>query len=428
MGWYVNVIAVDPEDPDRVWAGGVDLFRSDDGGRNWRPASYWWAEPDNRNYAHADQHGLVFDPRNGAVLYSLNDGGIYRTTRSRAPLSGRADALCRPGENELRWMSLNRGYGVTQFYHGSVFPGGRSYLGGTQDNGTVLGRDAAGHNGWWEILGGDGGYSAVDPTNPQIIYASFQGGEIRKSVDGGEVFFDITNGLFDLGGDDNDYRARPFNYLFITPFVMDPNNPRRLWIGGRRLSRTDNGGIFWRIASAALAGDGKVSALAVAPGNPDRVLAGTDQGDVFRTENGRFVIPDTEWERSRPRGGWVSWLAFDPRDADVVYATYARFGGRHVWKSEDGGLGWRPVDGSGADALPNIPVHALAVDPRDSSRLFLGTDLGVFVSVDGGASWAVENTGFAAAVTESLTVADGPGGRPYLFAFTHGRGAWRVPL
>ena len=78
--------------------------------------------------------------------------------------------------------------------------------------------------------------------------------------------------------------------------------------------------------------------------------------------------------------------------------------------------------------MPNIPVHALVVDPRDSRRIYLGTDLGVLVSLDGGKSWAVENTGFAAVVTESLAVAENPGGTPYLFAFTHGRGAWRVPL
>ncbi len=166
----------------------------------------------------------------------------------------------------------------------------------------------------------------------------------------------------------------------------------------------------------------------MAPGDSEQVLAGTTQGDVFRTAIGRTAGAETVWERSRPRAGWVSWLAFDPRDPDVVYATYARFGGRHVWKSEDGGVSWQPLDGSGDGHLPNIPVHALVVDPGDSRRLYLGTDLGVFVSLDGGASWAVENTGFAAAVTESLAIAPNPGGRPWLFAFTHGRGAWRVEL
>jgi photosystem II stability/assembly factor-like uncharacterized protein len=427
MGWYVNVIAVDPGDPDRVWAGGVDIFRSDDGGESWRPASYWWADENNPNYAHADQHALVFDPRNRLTLYLLNDGGIFRTNNARAPLSTRSDAICAPGVNQLSWQSLNHNYGVTQFYHGSVLPDARSYIGGTQDNGTIRSRVSSGRNSWYEILGGDGGYSAVDPTEPRIIYASFQGGQVRQSLNGGTDFHPATNGIFDLGGD-RDFSARPDNYLFITPFVMDPNDPLKLWIGGRRLFRTDNGAAMWNPASSQLAPSGLVSALAVAPGNSDRVLAGTTAGDIFRSDTATLADGETAWTGSRPRNGWVAWLAFDPEDSDVAYATYARFGGNHVWKTEDGGASWQPLDGSGLSQLPNIPVHSLAVDPRDTRRLYLGTDLGVFVSLDGGASWAVENTGFAAVVTESLALATNPDGTPYLFAFTHGRGAWRVSL
>ena len=427
MGWYVNVIGVDPVDPERVWAGGVDIFRSDDGGESWRPASYWWTEETNPNYAHADQHALVFDPRDSATLYLLNDGGIFRTDNARAALSTDAGAICAPGANALTWRSLNNGYGVTQFYHGTVFPNGESYIAGAQDNGTIRSRISSGQNNWFEILGGDGGYSAVDPTDPRVIYASFQGGQVRRSLNGGTSFHPATNGILGLGGSD-DFTARPDNFLFITPFVMDPNDPLRLWIGGRRLFRTDNGAGFWNAASAELAADGKVSALAVAPGNSDRVLAGTSFGDIFRSDIGTSAGAETRWDGTRPRRGWVSWLAFDPDDPDVAYATYARFGGRHVWKSEDGGASWRSLDGSGPGRVPNIPVHSLVVDPRDTARIYLGTDLGVFVSLDGGASWAVENTGFATAVTESLALAANPGGAPYLFAFTHGRGAWRVRL
>ena len=108
----------------------------------------------------------------------------------------------------------------------------------------------------------------------------------------------------------------------------------------------------------------------------------------------------------------------------MVYATYATFGGAHVWKSLDGGTNWQSVDGiGGAGALPDLPVHSLAIDPRHPQRLYVGTDLGVFVSLDGGATWAVEDSGFANVDTESLVMAP-----PYLFAFTHGRGAWRARL
>ena len=112
----------------------------------------------------------------------------------------------------------------------------------------------------------------------------------------------------------------------------------------------------------------------------------------------------------------------------MIYATYANFGGDHVWRSEDFGSSWTPLDGAGTAGLPDIPVHSLVVDPDDPRRIYLGTDLGVFTSPDRGRTWAVENTGFANAVTEWLAIGDGPGERPHVFAFTHGRGAWRVEL
>ncbi len=124
----------------------------------------------------------------------------------------------------------------------------------------------------------------------------------------------------------------------------------------------------------------------------------------------------------------MSSLAFEPGSQDVVYATYAGFGGRHVWRSDDFGETWEAIDGSAASAIPDIPVHSVVVDPDNVRRIYIGTDLGVFTSGNGGLTWAVENTGFANAVTEWLAIGDGPDGRPMLFAFTHGRGAWRVDL
>jgi hypothetical protein len=217
-------------------------------------------------------------------------------------------------------------------------------------------------------------------------------------------------------------------FLFITPFVMDPSNPQRLWAGGRRVWRTDNGADSWSAASEPLAGGGSVSAVAVAPTRPELVLVGTDRGEIARCDAALSAGPATVWDAVRPQAGFVTSVTFDPTDSDVAFATYGGFGGHHVFASADGGATWQPIDGAGAGALPDIPVHCVVVDPARPGRLFIGTDLGVFVSLDHGTSWAVENTGFAAVVTESLAFADGSDGRSLLFAFTHGRGAWRVEL
>jgi hypothetical protein len=112
----------------------------------------------------------------------------------------------------------------------------------------------------------------------------------------------------------------------------------------------------------------------------------------------------------------------------VVYATYGNFGGSHVYRSADGGASWQTLNGSGEHSLPDIPVHSLVVDPDDSARLYLGTDIGVLVSVDGGQRWMIEETGYGPVVTEWLSLLRDGSGRKRLFAFTHGRGVWRVDI
>jgi photosystem II stability/assembly factor-like uncharacterized protein len=417
QGWYDNVIAVDPADPNRVWAGGIDLFRSDDGGQNWGLASHWWAATSNPRYAHADQHVIVFHPQyNGTtnrVMFVGNDGGIFRTNDAHAAVATGPNASCNTSNGSVTWTALNKNYGVTQFYHGAPYPNGTTFFGGTQDNGTVRGTEAGGINGWEKLLGGDGGYVAVDPTDTNILYAEFQYLAIQKSVNGGASWFPATNGIVNSG------------FLFIVPFIMDPSNAQRLWTGGVHLWRTTDGAANWTQASASLAS--AVSAIAVAPTDGNFVLAGTYAGEIYQTNIGLSSDSTTVWPVVTPRGGWVSWLTFDPTDANIAYATYSTFGGTHVWKSTDAGATWTGIDGAGATGLPDIPVHCLVVDPTNTARLYIGTDLGVFVSTDGGASWAVENTGFANVVTESLalTLVDGV---LRLFAFTHGRGAWRVEV
>ena len=430
MGWYTNTLAVDPVDPEIVWVGGVDLFRSDDGGRTFGQASHWFVGRESSSFVHADQHGVVFDPRfNGSSnrrMYSLNDGGVYRTNNARGPVAFGTSGAC-GSQPALSWTELNNGYGVTQFYHGSVLPDGRRYLAGAQDNGTVLGVDSRGRDGWRRVLGGDGAYSALPIDSPEVAFASIQGGRVFRSTTGVEgEYIEQVSGIDDLPGEGlGDFRARSANFLFISPLIADPNQGSRLWLGGSRLWRTDNHADSWQAASSRLAG--KVSAIAVAPGNPDVVIAGTHSGRIYRQDGATTSDGDSAWDSTRPRPGFVSSVAFDPTDTSVVYATYANFSGAQLWRSLDGGESFQPLGNSGPQRLPILPTHAVVIDPTDSTRLFVGTDLGVLVSLDGGETWAVENSGFANVVTEWLTAAE-RNGRPYLYAFTHGRGAWRAAL
>lgn len=417
QGWYDNVIAVDPADSNIVWTGGIDLFRSDDGGVNWGMASHWWADKTNPRYNHADDHVIVFDPRyNGTtnkVMYTGNDGGIHRTNDARAATATGTTAPCSTNNGSVTWTELNNSYAVTQFYFGLPYPDLTTYFGGTQDNGTIRGSNASGINGWATISGGDGGYVAIDPDNINVLYDEFTGLSLQKSTDGGVTFSPVTTGITENGS----------NFLFITPFTMDSSDAQRLWIGGYYIWRTTNGAASWTQASAITAGNGSVSSLAIAATDGNYALAGMSDGYIHRTATALSNTASTNWPSVQPRSGYVSWVAFDPVNPNIAYATYSTFGGTHVWKSVDAGANWTGIDGSGGTAIPDIPVHSIVVDPTNAARLYVGTDLGVFVSTNGGASWAVENTGFATAVTEALVLRNNT-----LFAFTHGRGAWKVPV
>jgi hypothetical protein len=426
QGWYDNVIAVDPADSNRVWVGGIDLFRSDDGGVSWGIASYWWPPATDPHYAHADQHGIVFHPQyNGTsnrIMYVTNDGGIFRTNNARAATATGTDAPCDTDNTHVSWTSLNNDYGITQFYHGLPYPGGRTFVGGTQDNGTLRGTAAAGSN-WSAVFGGDGGYVAVDPTAADTLYVETTRLSLRRSENGGQSFQSATSGINESSN----------NFLFINPFLMDPSIPQRLWTGGRTMWRTDDAASSWAQGNSGVLG-GSVSAIAIAEPDSNYVLVGTGRrfgsdvgGFIHRTNIALTSNEQTEWLAVQPRAGFVSWLAFDPINVNVAYATYSTFGGTHVWKSTDAGATWVGIDGSGDTGIPDVPVHTIVVDSSNSQTLYVGTDIGVFVSLNGGGTWARENTGFANTVVESLAIGS-IGSTLNLFAFTHGRGAWRVPL
>jgi hypothetical protein len=418
-GWYNQAIAVDPLNPETVWVGGMELYRSDDGGQRFGKASWWWYYGDSPDGLHADAHVIGFHPQydGGAnrIMYVGNDGGIGRTEDARAAVEYGTAAACGPVPGGVQWSDRLSGLGTVQYYTGTTTPDGQRVLAGAQDNGTHLKRAAGGPAGQWDhVYGGDGAGVAFDPRNPAVFYVSAQNISLHRTDNDGATFVPAANGLND----------QPH---FIMPYLLDPANPDRLYAGARAVWRSDNRGQNWTRAGPLFGTTfgARVSALAVSH-DGSRALAGNQQG-IYRMENPAASSVTTPWASVSPRTGWVSSLRFQPGNRNVAYATYSTFGGDHVWKTSDGGASWSPIDGSGAGRLPDLPVHSVAIDPNNAQRLFVGTDMGVFASVDGGASWAVENTGFANVIVENLHVAP-QSDPPQLFAFTYGRGAWRVPL
>jgi photosystem II stability/assembly factor-like uncharacterized protein len=423
QGWYDNVIAVDPTDPDRVWVGGIDAFRSENGGTDWELFSYWYIDGGFPQGLHADQHAIVFHPGyDGATnqtVYFGNDGGVYRSDNVLAATSIDGCPELEEDLADITFVDLNNGYGTTQFYNGDSAVGLDRFAGGTQDNGTNLVDSAGTPNAWFEIVGGDGGYTEIDPTDPDIIYAEVQFfPEIRKSVDGGATFVDAVTGITDTDG------------LFITPFEMDPSDPLTLWTGGSRPWRTTNGAASWTLGSADVADplplSDRISAIAVAPTDSEVVYLGFENGTVARTSNGRAATPTwSEFDGSNGLPlGYVSSVAVDPTDADTAYATYSTFGIDHVFRTTDGGTTWVSIDGVAETGIPDIPVHWLAIKPDNSQNLYAGTEIGVFVSENGGGDWAPANIGFPRTVVETLEFPT----PTRIVAYTHGRGAFLADL
>ena len=442
QGWYDNIIAVDPKDPNRVWVGGIDLFRSDDGGQNFGEASFWWFTPGvDPEYAHADNHTIVFHPQYDGVgnktMFVGSDGGLFKTVDARAGVSYSptpitpASPVCGNDDvaNIVHWTNLNNGYAVTQFYDGAVYPGGNTFFGGTQDNGTLRGTTGGGPNAWDTIRGGDGGYVALNPGNTNMFWVENTGLSIQRSSNGGTSYQSVISGINEAGG----------NFLFITPFTQDPATASRMWIAGAFMWRADGAANavppnpYWTRASPFLGA--RVGAIAVAPSDSNRVYAGTGtggaavNGTVFTTNIGLTAIGTTVWSGSKPRAdqNYVSWIAVHPTAPLTAWATVSTFNAGantgHVFKTINGGTSWTNIDGSGATGVPDVPVHCVVVVPSDTNRIYIGTDIGVFVTLDGGLTWNRENTGFANVSIYSMKIESG-----FLYAFTHGRSVWRVAL
>ncbi|MCA1727553.1 MAG: hypothetical protein LC722_07870, partial [Actinobacteria bacterium] len=312
---------------------------------------------------------------------------------------------------------LNEGLSITQFWGGAVNGDGTVLIGGTQDNGTYVRAAGGGPNDWRLVLGGDGMLVAVAP-DASAYYAEnpgIDGLAISRSTTGEPGSFrPSVQGIVDKG-------------LFVAAYEMDPSDPLTLWAGGSKLWRTTNGGDLWIESSPLLEQPGfesGVSAIGVAPGNSDIVYAGTSSGRVWVTASGRGTPPAwTEVTGLLPTGpnGRVSSIAVDPSNPDVAYLTHTFFGVPHVWKTTDRGGTWTSIDGN----LPDVPVSTVAVNPRNPQMVFIGTDIGVFESPNGGATWHPSGSNVPGIYVMELFFR---AGTSELYAFTHGRGAYMVDV
>ncbi len=393
-GWYFGNVRVDPQNENRVYALGIELFRSDNGGATWNSLQSW--------NLHVDHHDLWIDPADPDHLLLGNDGGFYRSTNGG-----------------VTWIHAED-LAITQFYRVTLDPHHpeRRY-GGTQDNGTL--RTLTGNLDDWErIFGGDGFKTVVSWQNSQVIYAEYQWGNLYKSTDGGYSFNDATWGI-----DPNDRRN------WDTPYEMSPHNAQVLYYGTYRLYRTQDGALSWSPISGDLTdgpGTGTlayhtITTIGLSPSDPQTLYVGTDDGHLWYSPDGGATW--TPADAGLP-DRWITDVIVDPQDPQTAYVTVSGYSwdepDPHVFVTHDAGASWQSL----AYNLPEAPANALALDPV-TRCLFVATDFGVYYlsSPETDTTWEPVAGGLPnAAVSEIYLDSDAR----LLLAGTHGRSTWVFDL
>ena len=392
QGWYDNTLIVDPFDPAIVIAGGIDLYKVTVSGNSMSATQLSsWYGGDGLDMVHADQHyiAVIKDGTNNYKVIAANDGGIYYS------------------ENKgVNWQNKNNNFNVTQYYDGDRHPFRNQFIGGSQDNGTTLSpAETIFSDKWVEVTGGDGFDCAWDKENPKIIYCTLYEGNVYKSIDGG-INFSLINGS-DLPG----------NTLFHTPLQMDPHNSQKLFTASEtnQVFYTVDGGETWNSVAADL-GLRKIIKIRISKHDPSIVWAAsgssninisTDGGDSFNKISKPSGAPDAS----------LTGLETFPENSSAALITFGISGAGKIFKTTDLGANWQNITGN----LPDVPVHCAAVMPYDGNEIWIGTDIGLFITYNGGESWEYANNGIPAASIRRLKVVG-----QEIVAVTHGRGVWSV--
>ncbi len=389
-------------------------------------------------HVHPDQHAIAFSTANTSAvstIYFGNDGGVYRSLDGAA-----ANGSC-PSSTPNSFQNLNTNLSLSEFVWFSQDKVNSSVIiGGTQDNGTVA---TTGSTLWKRVNGGDGGFTDIDPNSPNIWYAenpANKGVSIQRCTVGTsctsdqfpEVITKVT-----LGGD-----AGPF----YTPFILDPGKTSNLLIGTCRLWRGPGTGPATVAFPAANAltnnldtGDATPCTGAemntvstIAAGGPvtgngsQAIYVGTRVGSVF-VSTSADAGPASFTKRVPPNtGGFpISGIAIDAADASgkTAYITVMGFSVSHVLKTTDAGATWTDITAN----LPDAPADAIVIDPDNSRVLYAGTDTGVYLSPDGGASWSIYGNGLPSVPVTRLQIFKS-GATKLLRISTYGRGVWSVTI
>ena len=413
-------------------------------------------------HVHPDQHGIGFMVvGNTSPGYFAHDGGISRTLDG---YSGLETGSC-SGTNQFDSLSQTLG-SMTEFVSVSVHPTNAGILlGGSQNNGSP-GTSAAGSSTTWQsALGGDGGFTAIDPANPSVWFAANPYVNIMQcdsltgtGSDCNDSTFSQVVGSSNLGGDQGAYD---------TPYILDPQSTDEMLVGTCRVWRISTSGMdpvqlsndFETLGTGVCTGDEINLVTALAAGGPPNgqgksevvyavtngfgPLSGSPGGEVWVTTDAGVTlmtnVTQNETQNVNPQGYAISTVAMDSSDGTgstayigIMGFSTTKYPTSHVWKTANAGASWTDWTGTG---LPGAPVNALLVDSL-AGQVYAGTDVGVFVSATSAPSWTEVGpapgsgvSGFLPnAPVTALQLFNPDAGTKTLVASTYGRGIWNYVL
>lgn len=381
-GYYDMVLAASAANANILFAGGLRVCCSTDGGSTWTTVSDWNTFPQS-NYVHADQKAFAFLPGSATTVFACNDGGVFRSTDQGAT-----------------WSDKSNGIHIKQYYRfsGSALTP-NLFIAGAQDNGTdkITGSSSASM-----INGADGEDCLIDFTNDNIMFYSSQGGQFRRSTNGG-----TSSSSLSIGGCD-----------WTSPIYMDPNNHNVVFIGGSVLHKSIDNGVNWTSSSGF---DGTcLYSVRSAKSNSNYVYVATFK-NIYRSTNGGVNF--NAITGALPVGNAaITGIAISDTDPDQVWVCFSGFSsGNKVYRTTNGGASWQNVSGT----LPNIPVNCIEFQNGSNELLYIGTDLGVFYTDATQGNWIAYNTGLPNVIVNDLEI-NYPTSK--IRAGTFGRGIWESNL
>lgn len=415
--FYFAKLIVDPTNADRVFKTNLFMIVSDDAGKSFTQTS---------GATHADSHDVWIDPKNPKHILMGDDGGLW---------------LSYDGGN--RWVK-NENLPISQFYHASVDDQDPYQVyGGLQDNSSWVGDTqfpgGITNDRWENLYGGDGFWVFSDPADPDYIYVEYQGGNIARVNRRTRAARDIQP----KAG-----YGEKLRFNWNTPIHVSPNEKGTLYIGAQYLFRTRDHGQNWERISPDLTTDDPekqkqelsggitvdnssaemhttIYSISESPKDGDVIWVGTDDGNLQLTRDGggrwMNVIENV---KGLPPASWVSWVEASRHDAATAYAAFDRhtFGDMdsHVYRTTDYGKTWTRIAGP-AQGLRGY-AHVVKEDIVKPDLLFVGTELGLWISADGGRRWAEFKGGdFPSVAVRDIALQS----RDHDVALaTHGRGIW----